>query len=161
MRNSIWYQDEVPVEEWEKLAVQLERDIVRVQADEDRLRAEAQSIDDLPVYHNGLIRQIRRELEIVRNQGLDWEMGLVDLDGNLVNAKIVNGKFGEVWRIEKEDGSVSWVNVSVAEKLSRKQAFYASKGYELVKVWWRFAEGKYGWFALRDKGVKRIEKLGE
>ncbi len=161
MSERIWFRDDVAPEEWEELAVRLEKSIESLQEEDDRLRREARSVDDLPLYIDGAIRSVRRELNIVRNQGLDWELGLVDLDGNLVNAKIVNGKYGEVWRIEKEDGSVEWVNVSVAEKLSRKQAFYASKGYELVKVWWRFAEGKYGWFALRDKGAKRIEKFQE
>lgn len=159
MADSIWFREDVSAKEWEDYALSIEQAIQRAEAEEDRQRAEARSVDDIPLHFGSLVRSYRRELDIARNQGQDWEYGLLDLEGNLVNAKIVNGNYGKVWRIEIADGRVKWVNVSVANSIAKQQKFYESKGYELVKVWWHFAEGKYGWFALKDRGVVKIEKL--
>lgn len=159
MGISIWFRDDVSPSEWEEHAQSLERSIQKAQEDDNRQRQEARSVDDISFSYGVLIRSYRRELDLARNQGVDWEYGLLDLEGNLVDAKIVDGKFGKVWRILNADESVNWVNVSVANSVAKKQKFYESKGYELVKVYWRFGEGKYGWFALKDKGVIKIEKL--
>lgn len=161
MSDAIWFREDVSPKEWEEYALGIKQAIQRAEAEDARQRAEARSVDDLPLYIGSLIRSYEKELRLAENQGVDWEYGLLDLEGNLVDAKIVDGKYGKVWLIKNADDSVKWVNVSVAESVSRRQKFYESKGYKLVRVFWHFAEGKYGWFALKDRGVVKIEELDD
>lgn len=50
---------------------------------------------------------------------------LVDMDGNIVSDKIVNGRFGNCWIINEKDG-VKFVG------LAKKQSTYAKKGYKVM-----------------------------
>lgn len=52
---------------------------------------------------------------------------LVDMDGNIVSDKIVNGKFGDCWIIKNEQG-VKFVGVA------KKQSTYAKKGYKVMTI---------------------------
>lgn len=52
---------------------------------------------------------------------------LVDLNGNIVSDKIVNGKFGECWIIKNVD-TVSFVGVA------KKQSTYNKKGYKVMTL---------------------------
>lgn len=86
---------------------------------------------------------ISRFRPYIRNRGYGFVYRLADLDGNLVKSKVVNGKFGEVWMVEQKDGSVEWVNVSVAESVAKQQAHYNKKGYQLVYCKVRVRLGQY------------------
>lgn len=53
---------------------------------------------------------------------------LFDLDGNLLDAHLKDGKFGLSWMIRNPDGTVRWVGTSHAKKAARRRAHYESKG---------------------------------
>jgi hypothetical protein len=72
-------------------------------------------------------------------EGYAYYYGLATLDGELTTAKIVDGRYGQVWLIKKgytADGreDIEWVNVSVASTVAKEQKFYEGKGYQLVMV---------------------------
>jgi len=52
---------------------------------------------------------------------------LVDMNGNIVSDKIVNGKFGQCWII-KDGDNVSFVGVA------KKQSTYNKKGYKVMTL---------------------------
>lgn len=53
---------------------------------------------------------------------------LFDLDGNLLDAELKDGKFGLSWMVRNADGSVRWVSTSRAKSAARRRAHYESKG---------------------------------
>lgn len=138
MSNQIWFQENVTAEEWEAFAQECDANARAVEQDKHRIYAE----DGYAFYHGAIMDKYFRMADLARNQGINWVWGLVDLDGNLVNAEIVNGKYGKIWCIKKEDGAVEWVNVSVASTVCKEQIFYGKKGYQLAKVEYRFCEYK-------------------
>lgn len=115
-----------------------------IEAEESKQWAEflerQQNFDDA-VYSNPWVSKLR---SYVGNKGCGFIYQLADLQGNLVKSKMVDGKFGKVWLVEKQDGSVEWVNVSSAEKFSRQQAHYNKKGYQLVQCTVRIRLNKQG-----------------
>lgn len=86
------------------------------------------NFDDAIYTHPWGYDALRRILNL---RGETWDWALADLGDNMVKAKIVDGKFGKVWCIEKTDG-VEWVNVSTANTIAKEQKFYQSKGYQLA-----------------------------
>lgn len=70
--------------------------------------------------------------EVAENEGHWTFQGVADLDGNLLDAKEVEGRFGWVWLIRNADGSVSWFNESEAKNGERRKAANARKGYTFV-----------------------------
>ena len=91
-----------------------------------------------------------------RNKGIDSVLALQRLDGTPVDSKIVDGKYGNVWRVKYENGDVDWVNVSVAAKPERVIKFYESKGYKLVWEYYHFAESKGSFYPLKDRGLIEV-----
>lgn len=82
---------------------------------------------------NGLMAQLYDLCaEIAENGGCDTFRGLADLDGNLLDAKEVETRYGWAWVITHADGSVSWFNESEAKNGERRRAANARKGYMLV-----------------------------
>jgi len=97
----------------------------------------------------------------VARKGVGSAYGLTDLDGNVVDAKMVEGKYGTVWLIKKEDGSVEWVNTSVAENWDRRQAFYKKKGYVWVQLWMKVRNNGFGQYEPNPKEIVDVWVLGE
>lgn len=156
--SSIWFREDVSPEEWETYALEQEK----LARDREVQKQENYAEDVWDFYANDIISRYFKLANLARNHGISWVWGLVELDNpdKVVDADIVNGKFGRVWRIQKDDGSVEWVNVSQAQKPEREQAFYASKGYKLVRVYYHFTDGKYGLFPIKNRGVVEIEDYG-
>ena len=153
--REIWNREGVSPAEWEAFAVECEQRAKEIELDKFRILDE----DGYAFYHDQMARDKRAEARLARNQGVDWEYGLVDLEGNLVNAKIVNGKYGDVWRVQLAGDEVAWVNVSVAEDNEKKQKFYRGKGYQIARVYYHFANGQYGFYADKKRGVVKVEVL--
>lgn len=70
--------------------------------------------------------------ELAENNGVETFIGLADMAGNLLDAKIVDGKYGPVWCIRQADGSAKWFNESSARKGATRKAAHDRKGYKLV-----------------------------
>lgn len=66
---------------------------------------------------------------IVANDGYYEFSQLYNLEGNPVNARLVTTQYGLAWRIEHEDGTVSWFNPSKAKDEERRRKNNAKKGY--------------------------------
>lgn len=92
--------------------------------------------------------------------GLADDRGLSEVDalfdaetGELLPAKLINGRYGLVWGVlETADPSsrvVRWINYSSASSAKRRAAFYRSKGVTLgsVRVPARVTMSEGGWFA--------------
>jgi len=152
MAISIWYREDVSEQEWADYANACEQRVSEIYEDKHRILQD----DGYAFYHEQMASSKRREADLARNHGIDYEVGLVDLEGNLVEAKIVEGKYGSVWRVQVGEG-VEWVNVSQAQKLERRQAFYRSKGYQLANVFYHFAEGKHGFYPIKQRGVVELQ----
>jgi hypothetical protein len=103
----------------------------------------------------------REKARMAENRGIDTENGLAYLDGGLADAKMVDGKFGRVWRIQHDDGSIDWVNISVSPDIKRQQAHYAKKGYKKVWIEYHYLYGQYGFYADKSKGVLDWGVCGE
>ena len=76
----------------------------------------------------------RLEAELERNGGVHKFPALFDLEGNLVPAKIVEGRYGAVWAVleDSEDphGPVTdWVSMSKARNAARRRQTMEAKGY--------------------------------
>lgn len=155
MKNSIWYREDVSSQEWENHAVECEKKSREVELDRQRILDE----DGYAFYHGEMMAQHDREARLARNHGVDWVNGLVDLEGKVLDAEIVDGKYGQVWRVRNEDGSVAWVNVSVANSIEKQQKFYRGKGYQMVSVRYHFARGQYGFYPIKERGVISVEVL--
>lgn len=84
---------------------------------------------DDAIYSDPFVSRYRNYVE---QKGLAFEWLLVDMNGKIVDAKIVDGKFGKVWAVNKEDGSTEWVNVSSASTYAKEQAHYNKKGYQIA-----------------------------
>jgi hypothetical protein len=155
MSVSIWYREGVSPQEWEAHAVECEQNAHAVELDKQRILDD----DGYAFYHDGMYREHIREARLARNHGVDYENALLDLEGNVVDAKVVDGKYGKVWRVNNPDGSVSWVNVSVANSYGKQQKFYEGKGYKLANVYYHFARGQYGFYPIKERGVVSVVVL--
>lgn len=64
---------------------------------------------------------------------------LFDLAGNLLDAKLVTGQYGLVWRVADGSGGVRWFNPSKARVAATERANNAKKGYyvgSVLRVTW-------------------------
>lgn len=73
-------------------------------------------------------------------QGGMWEVpALFDLDGNLVAARNVKGRYGYVWAVMASDEPysevIAWVNESKARTPEARAKALAKKGYAIGSVW--------------------------
>lgn len=59
---------------------------------------------------------------------------LFDLAGNLLDARLVNGQYGMVWRVADGGGRVRWFNPSKARVPATERANNAKKGYYVGRV---------------------------
>ena len=98
-----------------------------------------------------------RFMKFVTYKGYGFQYALADMEGNVVDAKIVDGKFGKVWLINKSDGSIEWVNVSSASTIAKEQAHYNKKGYQLVSCEVRVRTAKSGDYYFDWKDIKNVE----
>ena len=95
----------------------------------------------------------------VGKKGYGYVHSLTDLEGNIVNSKIVDGRYGKVWVINKDDGSVEWVNVSTASTFTKEQAHYRKKGYQIALCTVRVRTTKHGDVYFDWSDVKNVEVL--
>jgi hypothetical protein len=58
--------------------------------------------------------------------------GLADLDGNLLDAREVQTRFGWAWAVTNADGSTTWFNESQAKSGERRRTAHAKKGFKFV-----------------------------
>lgn len=151
----IWFREDVTDAEWEAYAQEQEKE-----AREFEQRKIDNWQEDYHDFYSGKIAVMKyKRAELARNHGIDSELSLVELanPNKVVDAKIVDGKFGRVWRINKEDGSVEWVNISSASTAKKQQAHYAKKGYQLAYVSYHFADGRNGFYPLKERGIVAID----
>lgn len=154
MAQEIWFREDVTDAEWEAYAQEQEQEA----ADFDKRQAENWQEDFHDFYSGKIANMKRARADLARNHGIDSEWGLVELANpeKVVDAKLVDGKFGRVWRINKEDGSVEWVNPSSASTAKKVQAHYAKKGYQLADIYYHFADGRHGFYPLKERGIVEI-----
>jgi hypothetical protein len=150
--RQIWYREDVSLEEWEAHAVECEQKAREIEQDKHRILQD----DGYAFYHDKMMSNKFAEAHLARNHGVDSVLGLVDLDGNLVDAKMVDGKYGRVWCVQVGEGQVAWVNVSGANSVEKRQAFYRGKGYQIADVYYHFGNGQYGFYADKSRGVVEI-----
>lgn len=74
---------------------------------------------------------------------LAYGRALFDLDGNLLDARLVEGRFGMVWRIE----GGGWFNPSKARNAAAARANNARKGYYVGACKYRRAGNSARWWA--------------
>lgn len=74
--------------------------------------------------------------ELASRGGKSEFPALMDTNGNLVPAKLVNTRFGQSWMLlnEKGDSSGKWVNPSHAATAEKRNAAMAKKGYQVGLV---------------------------
>jgi hypothetical protein len=155
MSKSVWTQEVVSDSEWAEVIKEVEKRI-----DELEARRIQNLEEDFADFYGGAITGLAlRELSLAHAKGIDSVYGLVDLAGQVVNAKIVEGKYGEVWLVKDENENVSWVNVSQAKDISRQQKHYEKFGYQIALVYYHFAKGDSGFYADKKRGVVKVEVL--
>jgi hypothetical protein len=155
MSKSVWNQEVVSDTEWAEAIKEIEERIDEIEARRIRNLEE-----DFADFYGGIqLQSALRELSLAHSKGIDSVYGLVDLDGQVVNAKIVDGKYGEVFLVKDENENVSWVNVSQAKDISRQQKHYEKFGYRIALVYYHFAKGDSGFYADKKRGVVKVEVL--
>jgi hypothetical protein len=155
MSKSVWTQEVVSDSEWAEAVKEAEKRIDEIEA-----RRISNLQEDFADFYGGIqLQSALQELSLAKNKGVDSVYGLVDLGGQVVNAKIVEGKYGEVWLVKDENENVSWVNVSQAKDTSRQQKHYEKFGYQIARVYYHFASGKSGFYADKKRGVVKVEVL--
>jgi len=70
--------------------------------------------------------------DVADNDGHWTFTGLADLDGNLLDAREVETRYGWAWVITTKDGETKWFNPSEARNGERRRTANARKGYMLV-----------------------------
>lgn len=136
MAEEIWFRENVTAEDWEAFAKECEAQAHAVHEDKMRVWEE----DGYTFYHNAMQQRWIKQAKLARNHGIDYVEQLVDANGNVVDASKVNGKYGYVWLIKNGEQDYQWVNVSQASTVAKQQKFYASKGFQLAHVYYRFCE---------------------
>jgi len=126
----IWFRENVSDAEWVAHAESCREKARKIEEDKQRIYDE----DGYAFYHDGMMRSSYSEARLADQKGIGMFFKLMDFNGNVVDARIVDGKFGKVWCVQNSDGSVSWVNVSQAKDEKREAAFYESKGYRVAWV---------------------------
>jgi hypothetical protein len=152
MTKEIWFRQDVTDAEWEAAAQEFEKRAREF--DQRRIDNWAEDFNDF--YSGKVSISLSAKARVARNKGIDSVMSLTDLSGKLLDARIVDGKYGAVWCIRNDDGSASWVNVSSAKTHDKQEKFYASKGVVVVDVEYHFADGSSGLYPLKDRGVVSI-----
>ncbi|WP_128378528.1 hypothetical protein [Streptomyces cavernae] len=115
------------------------------QTEADRLRAEARQHDAdaaesfdrcdidgfLSQWASGRMAGLKLLAADIAEAGGKWNFrGLFDLDGNLVPAVRVEGRWGWSWKLLDEHGRCAgWFNESKAKTEERRVAAHAKKGY--------------------------------
>lgn len=105
----------------------------------------------------------RNKIALIKDGGCAWFVEYATLDGQIVNAKWCNTKFGCSLRAEMPDGSVVWTTADTAKGLAKKglkkvtckrPAWYSFKtpyggmmgvyagDYELFPSDWNYATGE-------------------
>lgn len=127
MRNVDFPTDHTP-EEWRDMA----RGCYRSAA-ESWERSDTDGF--LSQWASGKMAQHYNFMADVAEKGGKWDfIALTDLDGNVLDARIVDGKYGPVWCIRQADGSAKWFNESSARKGEARRNAHTKKGYRLVYV---------------------------
>lgn len=155
MSKSVWNQEVASDSDWSGLVKEIEERISEIEA--RRIRNLEEDFADF--YGGTQLRTALWELSLAHEKGVSSVYGLVDLSGQVVNAKIVDGKYGEVFLVKDENENVSWVNVSQAKDISRQQKHYEKFGYQIARVYYRFSSGSSGLYADRSRGVVKVEVL--
>lgn len=71
---------------------------------------------------------------LAENGGKAHFLALTDLDGNLLDAKYVETRYGWSWAVRNPDGTTTWFNESKARSGERRRKAHEAKGYRLVWV---------------------------
>lgn len=83
----------------------------------------------------------RAKIELLKNGGCSWFREYATLDGQLVNARWCNTKFGYSLRAEMPDGKVVWTTATTQKGLARK----GLKAVECKRpAWFTFRSGGSG-----------------
>lgn len=155
MSKSVWNQEVVSDSEWADAIKEIEKRIDEIEA--RRIRNLEEDFADF--YGGTQLRTALWELSLAHNKGVSFVHGLVNLDGEVVDAKIVDGKYGEVFLVKDENENVSWVNVSQAKDVARQQKHYEKFGYRIALVYYHFSSGSSGLYADKKRGVVKVEVL--
>ena len=158
MSSNIWYEENVTDEQWEEYAQ--ECDAAARAFEQRKMDNWAEDFNDFYSGHVAIFNS--RKANLARAKGIDSTLALQRLDGTPVDSKIVEGKYGDVWRVKDADGIVrDWVNVSVAKSPERVIKFYESKGYKLVWEYYHFAEGNGSFYPLKNRGLLKVVDWSE
>lgn len=145
-------RDDVTEPEWVAAEALIAEDNAREWADYVERR---QNFDD--AIHQNRNRQVS---DAVRKRGIETDWVLVK-NGEIVPARIVEGKFGLVWCVKTGWGHdadvVEWVNVSQASTVEKERAHYAKKGYEYQLAEFKIRYGKYGFYVDHATGQLKGE----
>jgi hypothetical protein len=74
-----------------------------------------------------------RLADIAANGGKSDFQALTDLEGNLMDARYIETRYGWSWAITTQGGTV-WFNESQARNGARRRAAHERKGYRIVTV---------------------------
>lgn len=85
------------------------------------------------------IQNDQEKIDLIKRGGCEWFVEYATLDGELVDAKWCNTKYGSKLRVEMPDGSVVWTNSITAKGL-------AKRGLKMVYCL------RPAWFAFRSSG---------
>ena len=97
--------------------------------------------------------------EIARDGGTRTFEALADLDGNLLDAREVQTRYGYAWLITNPDGSTAWFNPSTARNGERRRAANARKGYKFIQFRSEaavFMGNSWNAYAVPRNGAERI-----
>ena len=121
------------------LTPEAEARLAKIKAERDilpqrRRRRIEEMVDDaaLSTWADGVTDSgYMKEERLIRNGGLATFPALYDLDGNRVKAALIDGKYGLVWKVMHDDGTVTWIKrLPARESTNRKKGYV--EGWEAV-----------------------------
>ena len=139
-----------------KLIKNLEAQIANYQAAisdrYDRIDAGLTDIDDCFISQRCEERGIntaREKIELIKNGGCAWFLEYATMDGELIDAKWVNTRYGHKLRAEMPDGSVVWTNASTPAGLAKR----GIKAVQCLRpAWFKFQSSESGMLGVFTGG---------
>lgn len=97
---------------------------------------------------------------IAERGGRSEFLALTDLDGNLLDARYIQTKYGWSWMIRNADGTTSWFNESHARSGEKRRKAHEAKGYRIVHVLREALVGHDGHaFPVQDSPVESVREI--
>ncbi len=87
------------------------------------------------------------QAEILENGGVAEFPALFDIDGNMLDAREVQTRYGWAWAVTTLDGGTAWFNPSHAQDETRRIATNRRKGYYVGRI------SAPAWAANSGRGV--------